>query len=723
MSDSLNFARALIGQGVGMGWGDEAEAWLRSRITGRPYEGERARINQEYNRFQERNPYLAPAAEFAGGVLPAVGAYMALPFTGGASAPVAAATTARTAGALGTIANRIAGNTAARVGAGATTGAVTSLGINDQIDEGTAIDAAALGTLGAVSAGQAPRVARMLATPYGKGATVGAIEGGIAGSGAAEPGSRVEGGTVGAGMGAPVGAAVPAVARNVGSAWRWLSERLSPTPATVERGAADRINRALAEANMQPSDIPTRLAADRAMNVPSVVANVDPALVDLAETVAQRSGPSGRRVEAALGDQREGARERVYRQVEEGLQPPQRGGQPNNFFDQQDALVQSLRTRAAPAYQAAYDVGEVYDPYILRLLELPEYRGAWNTARQLAASDASNAEAQVIANEARGIFGAPFNPNNYRLQEIYRVAGRNPDTGEEIFELAQTVPDVRTLDYIKRALDVQVRAGFQQPGNAVASTNARSLAGMRDVLRDRTKDLVPEYRRALDEYRGESEVLDALRSGMDDFGRLKHEEIGRLFGAGPEALSAAEREAFRTGAARNIYSTIMNPSGNFNSAQRLIGSPETRQKLEAMFDSPAQYSLFQAALEREAQLFQQSNRILAGSPTARRTQARERFDEGPDVGAAAAEMATGGWGSSLANMAIRAFRGAAVSDEIADRTARMLMSSDPAEVAAAVRVLENASQRAAQGERRLSMGEAGVIGGTAAGVIPEPYTE
>jgi hypothetical protein len=210
---------------------------------------------------------------------------------------------------------------------------------------------------------------------------------------------------------------------------------------------------------------------------------------------------------------------------------------------------------------------------------------------------------------------------------------------------------------------------------------------------------------------------------MDDFGRLKHEEIGRLFSAGQGSLNAAEREAFRTGAARNIYSTIMTPSRDFNSAERLIGSPETRQKLEAMFDSPAQYSLFEAALQREAQLFDQSNRILLGSPTARRLQARERFDEGPDVGAAVADVATGGWGASLANMAIRAFRGATVSDDIADRTARMLMSSDPAEVAAAVRVLENASQRAAQGERRFSMGEAGVIGGTAAGVIPEPYTE
>ena len=708
MSDSLNFARALIGQGVGMGWGDEAEAWLRSRITGRPYEGERARINQEYNRFQERNPYGAPIAEFAGGVLPAVGAYMALPFTGGASAPVAAATTARTAGALGTIASRLAGNTGARVGVGGTTGAVAGAGLNE--DEGLEVPRAVMGgTLGAVTAGQAPRIGRLLATPYGRGATVGAIEGGIAGAGGAEPDSRVEGGTVGASIGAPVGAAVPAVVRGGSAVRRWLSERMYPSEATIERGAADRVNRALNEAGMQPSDIPTRLAEDRAMGVPSVVANVDPALVDLAETVAQRSGPSGRRVEAALGDQRGGARDRVYRQVEEGIQP-------GDFFNDEANLVTTMRARAAPAYREAYRVGEVFDPQITSLLELPQYRGAWSTARRLAENDASAAQARAIRT------GADFNPEEFRLREIYRVTGRNPDTGEDILELAQTVPDVRTLDYMKRALDAQINAGFSSP-DAVARTSAASLRDMRDALRDRTKELVPEYRRAVDEYRGDVEVLNALRTGMDDFGRLKHEEIGRLFGAGEGSLNAVEREAFRTGAARNIYSTIMDPSRDFNSAQRLIGSPETRQKLEAMFDSPAQYNLFQVALEREAQLFQQSNRILSGSPTARRTQARERFDEGPDVGGAAAEMATGGWGASLVNMAVRAFRGAAVSDDIADRTARMLMSSDPNEVAAAVRVLENASERAAQGERRLSMGEAGAIGGTAAGVIPEPYTE
>jgi len=30
--DGLNFARAALGQGLAMGWGDEAEAWLRSKV-------------------------------------------------------------------------------------------------------------------------------------------------------------------------------------------------------------------------------------------------------------------------------------------------------------------------------------------------------------------------------------------------------------------------------------------------------------------------------------------------------------------------------------------------------------------------------------------------------------------------------------------------------------------------------------------------------------------
>jgi hypothetical protein len=57
------------------------------------------------------------------------------------------------------------------------------------------------------------------------------------------------------------------------------------------------------ESGMTPQQIEQKVVQDRARNIPSTVANADPALVDLAETVAQRSGPSGRLIEKKLGEQ------------------------------------------------------------------------------------------------------------------------------------------------------------------------------------------------------------------------------------------------------------------------------------------------------------------------------------------------------------------------------------------------------------------------------------
>lgn len=699
MSDTLNFARALIGQGLGMGWGDEAEAWLRSKVTGRPYLEERSRINQEYGQFAQRYPIMAPATEFAGGVLPALGAYALTPATGGAAAPAAVGATARGAGALGRVAQALANRPYVRTAAGATAGAGAGYASDDELAVERAV---MLAPLGAIAGGQAPRIGRMLQTPYGRGAAIGAGQGAVAGAGSAEPETRGEGAVVGGTIGAPVGAAIPAIARGAGAAGRYIGERASPSEETITAGAASRINRALEEAGMRPADIETRLAADRARGIPSVAANVDPALVDLAEVVAQRSGPSARRVEAELGEQTRGSRERVYRRTQSELGA-------GNYYADEEGLVRSLRSSAEPAYREAYKVGEVLDPQILSLLELPQYRNAWATARRLAEGDAAAAQARAIRQ------GTEFNPDDFRLRQIYRVTGRDPDTGDEILELAGAVPDVRTLDYMKRALDSQVTAAYTSP-DATVRTGAASLRELRDALRDRTKEIVPEYRRAVDQYRGDAEILDALRSGMNDFNRLNHEQIGSLL----NNMTDAEKQAFRTGAARNIYSTIMDPSSNINAAQRLIGSPETRKSLEQLFDSPAQFNLFTAALEREAQLYHQSNRILQGSPTARRAQARERFEEGPEVGAAAADVVTGGWISSLTNMAARAIRGANMSDEISDRVATMLMSRDPTDVAAAVRILENYGERATRTEQRLTRGEVGTTGGFTAAFPPSP---
>jgi hypothetical protein len=444
---------------------------------------------------------------------------------------------------------------------------------------------------------------------------------------------------------------------------------------------------------MQPSDIPARLSADRALGIPSVAATTDPALVDLAEVVAQRSGPSARRVEDALRTQQAGSRERVYGQVRTGLNA-------GDYYADEEALINTMRRRAGRQYDDAYSFGSVDDPRITEALKDPQFRVFYNRAREIA-------DREARAAQLRG-----EDPFRFRLQEIY-------STDAEGNQVVTQIPDVRTLDYIKRGIDSVIERGFE--GQGLSRTEASSL---RDLRREfvRAIDEATEvdgqsaYRNARQAYAGDAEVRDALTSGMNDFNRLDHEEITRLF----SSMGPSEREAFRTGAARNIYGSIMDPSSNINAAQRLIGSPETRKKLETMFESPAQFNLFTAALEREAQLYHQTNRILQGSPTARRMQARERFEEGPDVGANAADLLTGTWLTSLTNMASRAIRGANMNDDISDRVATMLMSRDPNEVAAAVRILENQSQRAVRTEQNLQRGEAGTIGGVVTSFWPSP---
>ena len=68
-----NSARALIGQGVGMGWGDEGEAWLRSKLSNEDYDTTLADINKKYSKYKEEYPVSSTALEFGGAAIPAVG--------------------------------------------------------------------------------------------------------------------------------------------------------------------------------------------------------------------------------------------------------------------------------------------------------------------------------------------------------------------------------------------------------------------------------------------------------------------------------------------------------------------------------------------------------------------------------------------------------------------------------------------------------------------------
>jgi hypothetical protein len=635
--------QAFFGQGVAMGGGDEAEAWIRSKLGQGDTSSLQKNIIKEYGRFAERYPFTSGALEFAGGAAPAVAAAYLAPATGGATAPVAAAQTGRALGALGRIASSpYARSVATNVGQGAISGALTS-----------------------------------------------------------EEGSRGEGAAGGAALGAGVGLAAPAVVRTAKSGLDWVRERAIPTDKFVKQRALGKIYDQLENEGMKPGDVLATSIDDYSMNVPSMFANASPSLVRLADAAANRAGRASAMVRNAFDELKEGSRERVMQQARTGISG-------RNYFQDEADAVSRLRADAKSDYDKAYAFGSVMDPRINQVLENPKFAEFFKRAQQIADNEASAAE-------LRG-----QNPAQFKLQELYKI--KTDKDGNMIGFEKTAVPDVRTLDYIKRGIDSVIESGFE--GKGITKPEANSLKELRKAFIEAVDQATVDpktgksaYAEARRNFAGDMEVIDAMRVGYNDFNSLASEEVQMLM----KNMSNAEKEAFRTGAVRNIYSMIMDPSNDINAGKRLVGSPEMRAKLAELFDSDAKRDLFMAAAQREREMFEQASKLLGGSPTVPRREAIDRLEEGSNFGEMVAQAINqGGFKDALVMIASRAMSKAKMTDDVAEEVAKRLLSKNPAEVAAAVRELEEYAIERAPRQTRLSATEAGVGSGTTVALPSAP---
>ena len=617
--------RAVLGQGLGMGWGDEGEAWIREKLGQGKYEDLVKQIRQEYGQYAKENPYTAGALEFGGGAAPGIAA-MLIP---GGQAAGTAALQRSTMGALARLA-----------GAGAASGA-------------------------------------------------------IGGAGAANEGDRLTGAGTGAVIGGTVGVALPTLLRGTGTGYKWLRDRLFPTDSTAQNRATALLADAVAERGKRAGvDITKTMEADRILGVPSVVANVSPATARLARGVEKRSANAADIIEPQLYNQRVGTRERVYNQADRALKP-------GDYFADEQKLVETLRQRAGTAYDEAYAHGTVDDPRINQVLKDPSFAGFFEKAQAIA-------KKEQLAAKLRG-----EDPTKFELQDIYKLA---KDADGNVIVVSTKLPDVRTLDYIKRGIDATIDTGYA--GSGMGKAEATALRDLRKGFVNALDENVPLYKQARQSYAGDIEVIDAMRAGLKDFPNMKHEEVVKLV----SAMSPTEKEAFRTGVARNIYGQIMTPSGNINAAQKLM-SPEMQSKLQPLFDSPEHFRLFKNALERESQLFQQSSRILGGADTAENLALGRMIEGGgggAETGSLAASAITGGFWPSLIHTTLSNLKPGQMTEKTAGKLADMLMAKDPHEVAAVVKLLSEHTAGAIPKAAAKAAAEMGVVTGTTAAIFPSP---
>ena len=650
----LSGYRKAFNQGLSMGWSDEVAAKKRAMETGVPYEQALAQVRNEYSQFAQDNPIGAPLMEFAGGIAPSIAA-MFVP--GGQAA--GAVSGVRTLGALGQAAKAI---------------------------------------IGGRSTGQ--NVLRATGT--------GTATGAISGAGSTE-GDRTIGAIFGGGTGAllaPVAQLAPGL---VGAGYRSVSDRFRSSPDVIEAAAARRINKALGD--MTPQEMMQRINEDALIGIPSMPANVNRGLLGVTETMAQRPGRSSEIIGESIGRQREDMRDRVVGQAQSNLSP-------NRYFDDRDAAVEALRTGARPYYQEAYSVGQIDDPVINEMLRVPQFRQAFERAQSIA--DLEKANAAALGEDL----------SDYTLQRVYRSTGEfDPaavkalrdmgipeDRIPEYLAKAQgdvmsmeeiTLPDVRTLDYIKRGLDDMIDQGYRGVGMSIPQ--AKALKDLRTTFVNRIDDIVPEYRQARNIYGGDLEVRNALDLGFEKFNSLQPEQLTRMF----SKFGDAEKDAFRTGAARHLYDVVMGPSTDADYAGRIIRSPKTQEKLRAIFPSDAQYNLFETALMRESELFRDASRALAGSATARRTAGLQEFEADPLMDAASA-LATQGFERGLVSGVMNMIGKGTISDDLAAKMAEWLSSNDPQKIAAVVQKLEQYQATAIPtfgGRRAASTGFVGGVQG------------
>ena len=631
-----NMSRAVLGQGLAMGWGDELEARIRTLAGDETYEEELNMINDSYTQFSDDNPGAALMGEIGGGFIPLAASLVAAPFTGGASTAGTAAAAARSAGALNKL--RQLGTTAAQV-----------------IPKNT----------------------------IGKGMVYGGGSGMVAGTGSGNPGDRFEGGIVGLLSGAILGAGIPLTARAGGAAWNAIKERLIASDSMVDIGALRRIFDSVSSKGGTMQDVVNTMQADAYLGVPATIGTTTRPLANLTDAVNTAGrGDSPAIIQDTLEDMRSGSRARVGDQVKDAVSD-------NNFYATQDNLITNLRRNADSVYDEAYAFGTVDDPRILNLLESnPAFQEAYKRAKTIARYEQ---DADMLAGG-----------DGYR----FMLQGE----GE--------LPDVRTLDYIKRGLDDVIRKGFDGTGMAPAEANA--LKGLRqqyiNILDEVTEvDGVSAYRNARNVYKGDIEVVEALELGLSDFSKpsFAPEQVSKLL----NDFSQAEREVFAIGATRSILNKITTPSNEANYAKRIIGSPDMRAKIKLLFPNTNQsgYDLLEAALLREKQLYERTGKILGGSPTAARRAAVDQLESNPGAAEAAGDAIQSSFNpvSGLMSMAVRVLQRATIPEKVQERMAKMLMSESPEEVAAVVKLLEDYTAKAVPRATNIGRTEAATIVGSA----------
>lgn len=286
---------------------------------------------------------------------------------------------------------------------------------------------------------------------------------------------------------------------------------------------------------------------------------------------------------------------------------------------------------------------------------------------------------------------------NVEIQDAYkgakRIAGAKSEKLTPLFTKDKDgvktymKPDMKTLDYIKQAMDDKVEAAFR--GSTPAPKLGGVLRDLRNDFRNHVDELVPEYKQVRSNYAGHSAAMESAEEGA------KFINSKTYYMPDIKDMGAHELEAFKVGVADALRYKVLSPQDGADVTKKIFGSELNRRRLRLAFGSDAKgkadYKEFEKVIKNEIKMGETNAAVSSGSRTAPMLQ-----DEST-IGKAAAILSegvqiTGGNPVALANAGARASSKIAdmlqtPPEAVARKLSKLLLSQNPEDKAEAIKIL------------------------------------
>jgi hypothetical protein len=437
------------------------------------------------------------------------------------------------------------------------------------------------------------------------GAAEGGLFGGAYGLGSGEGATdRLTQGAVNAGLGAVVGGAVPLVASGVSSGYRSLMDGRAADEAARKAGVRPEVARMITETLEADGSLgSTGMANMQRAGKEAMLADAGPNARSVLDASIQRGGRGSVNARSAIDQRVSRGAQDLTAALDQSLGVPQGV----------EATREAIRTGSRGARQAAY---EGPTGAYAQAIDYADPRG--QAIEQLVKGRVP-ASAIRRANELMRVMG----------EESQQILAKVADDGSVTFE---TLPDVRQLDYITRALNDVAESG--EGAGAMGGVNAlgRAYKDLSRDIRSTLRDLVPEYGKALDTAADPIRRAQAVELGSKILSpSMARDEVAQAV----RGMSQAEKDAVAQGTRSRIDDAVANVTraiqdGNMEAregvkALRDLSSRANREKLTTVIGAKAK-PLFEE-LDRIATSFDLRASVAENSKTFARQAVSGRIDD------------------------------------------------------------------------------------------------